>query len=651
MSAKETIGRISRDERLEILEHELDERVKELACLHGISRLAEQVDISREELLQGIVNLIPSAMQYPEIACARLTLEEDVVRTDDFIETDWRLGEDVILKERRIGALELYYLEERPENEEGPFQMEERALIFTVCEYLARIIGRMKNEEELRRSEKKYSALVENTTDGIIILQNGEIRFANTASLNLAGYHPEKMVGKNFLDFVAPRSRELVMKRYAARMAGKEVPPIYEMSILKKDGSELPVEVNAGLIEYKEKPADLVFLRDITERKMAENAIRESEEKYRDLFENANDLIQSVDAEGRFDYVNAKWVKSLGYSREEIKNLKLPDIIRKDQLEHCMELFRKVCFGEKVDRVETVFVAKDGSEIDVEGTVSPQIKEGKFISTKAIFRDTTERNKMIMDLETTNEELRATQSHLIQSGKLASIGMLASGIAHEINNPLAAITGYAEAIMDEDDVKLKTDYAAKILSASGRASEVVRWLSKHSRDAKVDTVGDVQLNDVLNDSLESVRLAKPSPDIEIRKNFEEVPLIEGNKNEIQQIFVNLVNNATDAMPDGGRLLISTSIENGCVKASITDTGGGIPKDHLTKIFDPFFTTKEVGEGTGLGLYVTSMIVLRHQGRMEVESEVGKGTVFTVRFPIKGKMNGLGNNRESAKAGT
>ena len=275
MSAKETIGRISRDERLEVLEHELDERVKELACLHEISRLAERVGISREELIQGIVDLIPSALQYPEIACARITLEEDEARTSNFMETDWRLAEDVILKERRIGSIEVYYLEERPENEEGPFQMEERALIFTVCEYLARIIGRIRNEEELRRSEKKYSALVENTTDGIIILQNGEIRFANIASLNLAGYHPEEMVGNNFLDFVAPRSRELVMKRYAARIIGNEVPPIYEMSILKKDGSEVPVEVNAGLIEFEEKPADLVFIRDVTARKRADEALRE----------------------------------------------------------------------------------------------------------------------------------------------------------------------------------------------------------------------------------------------------------------------------------------------------------------------------------------------------------------------------------------
>lgn len=385
-------------------------------------------------------------------------------------------------------------------------------------------------------------------------------------------------------------------------------------------------------------------------RRSMEVNLRESEEKYRALFEASADGILIADIETKtFKYANPAMGRMLGYSTEELENMAVTDIHPEDSLDSVVSEFLAQAKGEKVLAEDIPCIKKDGTIICTDISTAKAMVDGSECNI-GFFRDTTERNRMIKDLETTNEELRATQSHLIQSEKLASIGMLASGIAHEINNPLAAITGYAEAIMDEDDVKLKTDYASKILSASGRASEVVRWLSKHSRDAKVDTVGDVHLNDVLNDSLESVRLAKPSPDIEIQKDFEGIPLIEGNKNEVQQIFVNLINNATDAMPNGGRLMISTSIEDGYVKASIADTGEGIPKDHLTKIFDPFFTTKEVGEGTGLGLYVTSMIVLRHQGRMEVESEVGKGTIFTVRFPIKGEMNNLGNNKEPAQAG-
>ncbi|MEE9224377.1 MAG: PAS domain S-box protein [Thermoplasmata archaeon] len=417
MSAKESIGRISRDERLEILEHELDERVKELACLHGISRLAEQVDISRDELLQGIVNLIPSALQYPKIACARITLEEDDVRTNNFMKTDWGLAEDVILKEERIGSIEVYYLEERPENEEGPFQMEERALIFTVCEYMAKIISRIKNEEELRRSEKKYSALVENTTDGIIILQNGEVRFANTASLKLVGYHPEEMVGKNFLDFVAPRNRELVMKRYAARMAGKEVPPIYEMSILKNDGSELPVEVNAGLIEYEDGPADLVFIRDITERKTAENAIGESEEKLRRILDSSPDAIIVTDLEGRITECNRATLEAHGYgSKEELIGKNDLDLVVPKDKERARRDIDKMLKKGKSFRSEYTQLRKDLTTFEAEVSASAILDhKGKPSSFVIISKDVTERKKA-------DQAMREIKDSLAEAQRIAHLG-------------------------------------------------------------------------------------------------------------------------------------------------------------------------------------------------------------------------------------
>ncbi len=410
MSAKETIGRISRDERLEILEHELDERVKELACLHGISRLAERVDISREELLQGIVDLIPSALQYPEIACARMTLEEEEVRTDNFIETEWKLAEDVILKERKIGSIEVYYLEERAENEEGPFQMEERALIFTVCEYLARIIGRIRNEEELRRSEKKYSALVENTTDGIIILQNGKIRFANIASLDLAGYHPEEMVGNNFLDFVAPGSRELVMKRYAARIIGKEVPPIYEMSILKKDGSEVPVEVNAGLIVYEDGPADLVFIRDITARKRADETLKEIKDSLAEAQRIAH--LGSWD----WDIVNneLRWSDEIyrifGLELNEFGATygEFMDCIHPDDRKDVQNAVDEAVFKKKPYAIDHRIVRPDGEEriVHEEGKVSFDSEGKRPVRMIGIVQDVTDRRKADLARKESEERFR-----------------------------------------------------------------------------------------------------------------------------------------------------------------------------------------------------------------------------------------------------
>jgi len=197
---------------------------------------------------------------------------------------------------------------------------------------------------------------------------------------------------------------------------------------------------------------------------------------------------------------------------------------------------------------------------------------------------------------------------------------------------LAAITGYAEAILEENDAERIKDHATKIVDAAGRASGVVRRLSKHSKENKDENMVEVSLNDVLIDSLEAMKLRKSSPNIEVIGNYEEIPPVKGNRNELRQVFFNLLKNSAEAMPEGGKLIISTRAGGERVEVRIADTGVGIPKDHTAQIFDPFFTTKEVGEGTGLGLYVASTIMKRHRGTIDVDSEEGKGTTLTLRFP-------------------
>jgi PAS domain S-box-containing protein len=158
-----------------------------------------------------------------------------------------------------------------------------------------------------------------------------------------------------------------------------------------------------------------------------QDALHESEERYRDLFENSTDLIQSVNNDGRFEYVNAKWLEALGYTREEIKQLTLMDILRKDQVPHCNELFERVRNGEALDRVETVFVSKDGREILVEGNVNGQFKNGQFVATRAIFRDITERKK----IERMKDQFVSMVSHELRTPLTsirASLGLLASGV-------------------------------------------------------------------------------------------------------------------------------------------------------------------------------------------------------------------------------
>jgi two-component system NtrC family sensor kinase len=225
------------------------------------------------------------------------------------------------------------------------------------------------------------------------------------------------------------------------------------------------------------------------------------------------------------------------------------------------------------------------------------------------------------------------EDKLVQSERLAEIGTLASGIANEVNNPLAGIMGYAEIMMDENDLKNMKKYAQKIVNEAERASEIIKWLSRYSRGSKDSQIMDVDLNEVIEDSLDALKLHELSCDIDIERNYKKIPTIRGNSSELEHVFVNLIDNAMYAMYNGGRLGISTDTGEGYVEVKISDSGIGIQKENLTKVFEPFFTTKKNGNGTGFGLYVTSLIVKKHNGTIEIESEAEEGTKVTLKFPI------------------
>ncbi len=273
---------------------------------------------------------------------------------------------------------------------------------------VARDITEAKQAElAIKESEEEFRGLAEGSPNMIFINKNGRVVYANRKCEEMMGYGADEFCSPDFDFFalVAPESRDLVMDSLCRHIKGEEVTP-YECTFITKKRKRVEAILATKLISYDGEMAVLGVVTDITERKRAEEALKESEERYRDLFENANDLIQSVNAEGKFEYVNKKWLETLGYSRKETMELRLSDIIRKDQLQHCMQLFERVCSGEALDRVETVFVAKDGREIFVEGSVSPRIKDGKFVATRAIFRDITERKLAGEALKKSEREYR-----------------------------------------------------------------------------------------------------------------------------------------------------------------------------------------------------------------------------------------------------
>jgi signal transduction histidine kinase len=230
------------------------------------------------------------------------------------------------------------------------------------------------------------------------------------------------------------------------------------------------------------------------------------------------------------------------------------------------------------------------------------------------------------------------EDQLIESEKLTSIGLLAAGVAHEVNTPLAVVSSYSQMLykqLRQDDPKAKI--LDKIIKQSFRASEIVNSLLNFSRTSGSE-FRLVDLHGVVSDTLSLLEHQFKTSKVRIKREFgTSVPQVLGNPGKLQQVFLNLFINAKDAMPDGGELVIRTSSQDSVFRVEVVDTGVGIAEEHLKKVYDPFFTTKELGRGTGLGLSVTYGIIQEHSGKITVDSNPGHGTRFTLEFPAARKV--------------
>ena len=227
---------------------------------------------------------------------------------------------------------------------------------------------------------------------------------------------------------------------------------------------------------------------------------------------------------------------------------------------------------------------------------------------------------------------RDLRDQLIHTEKLASIGTLASGIAHEINNPLYTITGLSEILRDECRPEVAREYIEEIITAGRRIADIVRSLNAFARRTQEEDVCEIDLDHTLDEAVKMARRATVLDQIQVVTQYEAALLVRGKPDALLQVFVNLVTNAVQAMEGAGTLTLATTAANGFVQATVQDTGPGIPHNNLSRIFDPFFTTKEQGKGTGLGLHIVRDIVTNCGGQITAESTLGRGATFTVKLP-------------------
>jgi PAS domain S-box-containing protein len=280
-------------------------------------------------------------------------------------------------------------------------------------------------ETALKQSEEKYRELISTSTDAIISTDSQmRVIIWNQGAEKIFGYTEKEMLGQNILKIILEKDNKAVIKGLTQLNKGdssKVINKIFEISGLRKNGTDVPIELSASSRKSDETYITTAIIRDIRERKEAEEKLRESEERYRDLFENASDLIQSCTIEGKCIYVNKAWRDALGYSEKEVLNINFWDIIHPDYIVHSTQALQRVISGENVNNVETAFVAKNGRLIQVEGNVNPVRKEGKVVAIRAIFRDITERkeaNKKLRESEERYRDLFENANDLIQSVSL-----------------------------------------------------------------------------------------------------------------------------------------------------------------------------------------------------------------------------------------
>jgi two-component system NtrC family sensor kinase len=334
------------------------------------------------------------------------------------------------------------------------------------------------------------------------------------------------------------------------------------------------------------------------------------------IVESLNVGVLAVDLEGLVESWNTRMEQLFGVTREQAVGHQLNSLLPED-------LSREINARSDEELITGIYKQRLhhlGKTLTLNVSITPLVsKSGERIGRLLLFDDVTQRERL--------------EEQMTQTEKLTSLGLLAAGVAHEVNTPLAVISNYIQMLgkqMPEGDPKQAI--IEKIVKQTFRASEIVNNLLNFSRTSATEVV-DIDVNRVVEETLSLVAHPLKTSQIQVvRQLGAALPAVRGSANKLQQVFLNLFLNARDAMPGGGMLEVRTTAHNGSVEVEIVDTGAGIAREHIHRIFDPFFTTKASGRGTGLGLSVSYGIIKEHSGKIDVRSTVGKGTSFHVELP-------------------
>jgi len=501
---------------------------------------------------------------------------------------------------------------------------------------LARVRSRTEKsraEEALQRSEANLRAIFNNSLQAFVLVdRDGRIKALNRIAEAWGALILGRRVreGERIEEFI-PDAAEA----FRDALAGEA--RTTERCISGRDGVERWFETtHAPVVDERGQIIGVCLnAQDVSERRQSERALRESEARYRDLFDNASDLVCTTSSDGEFLYVNRAWHDVIGYTDADLAGRRLLDIVHSGSQERYEELQARALAGETLTHAELTFVTSEGIPVTVEGNISATFRDGIPVMLRGIYRDITERKRI-------EDQLRRAE-------RMQAAGRLAGGVAHEVNNMMTGVIGFSEFLLrglDPEDPR--RGEVREIIKAGTRAADITRQLLAFTRQQFM-RAELLDINEVIAGMEKLLRRSLgENHELELRLDAD-VGDIRADRGQLEQVLLNLVLNARDAIAGSGRVVIATGratreqvqaarhIEvdvpgESYAQLSVSDSGCGMDAEVQARIFEPFFTTKAVGQGTGLGLSTVYGIVKQSGGFVWVQSELDKGSTFSVYLP-------------------
>ncbi len=494
------------------------------------------------------------------------------------------------------------------------------------------VTERIKGEFQLQKSQKETSDYRKALDQSLIVSitdQNGIIIYANDNFCKISKYTSDDIIGKDhrFLN-TGCQTEEYINLVWETISNGNVWRG--EDKNKAKDGTFYWVDTTIiPFLNKYGKPYQYLSIRtDITERKNAEIKIAESEENFRTIIQSSYDLIQSVNREGQFEFVNDSWLKTLGYTREDLPKLNLFNVISEEHFNLCINEFQKVFKGEALDNIKTIFISKSGKEVILEGNAVPRFKNNKIIATQSFFRDVTEREKADKDLKANIEELRKSNSELDK---------FVYSVSHDLRAPLCSMNGVIEIAQEDTTDELILEHFKMLQGNIKKLDGFIADIIDYSRNSRIEIRKEkINIKEFLNDVTLNLKfMSSYNRKVKINIDVNDNAVVHTDKSRLNIILNNLVSNAIRYQNSHiSDPFVNIKIDTSDTETDIIirDNGIGIKKELQQKIFDMFYRISEDSVGSGLGLYIVKEAVNKLNGKIEVVSEIGTGSTFIIKIP-------------------